>query len=273
MSDTLTRSCRPATGRWSSMTFCGIASSRCRPNARELLSIVSVAGQRIALRHVLDASADARDHLQALAQLRAEHFIRRSGPTLDDDVETWHDRVRETVASRLPAQTIRTLHAGPCNDARRCRAFRFRDDRATLRRRGRRRECGSILCARRERIRGGPGVRSRGTPVSPGAAMGRTHTGRARRVVPSRIRSSARECRPWVRRRAGYETAIKSLPESERFELEALAAQQYCVSGHVTAGRAIFRRLLDRAGIPMPSHQRSPWRRCWDDGCNSAFAG
>jgi hypothetical protein len=63
-----------------------------------------------------------------------------------------------------------------------------------------------------------------------------------------------------------YEAAVSSAAAADRFELERLAAAQYCFSGHIREGRTIFRRLLQQTGLSLPNSpirivSRLLWRR------------
>jgi serine/threonine protein kinase len=80
------------------------------PSSRTLLDAVAVAGrplpQRVALRAArLDGAA-----MEALAALRAGHFVRTRGPGLADAVEVYHDRIREAVLADLDADELRHYH-------------------------------------------------------------------------------------------------------------------------------------------------------------------
>ncbi len=78
--------------------------------ARRLLEFAAVAGQPIRVRHVLEAAGlDAHDQ-QAVHRLRAAHFLRGTGFGPADEIETYHDRIRETIIGRLSAEALQERH-------------------------------------------------------------------------------------------------------------------------------------------------------------------
>jgi len=78
-------------------------------DARRLLELLAVFGAPLDVR-VARRAADLRTgELQALAVLRARRLIRtRMGEV--EAVETYHDRIRETVSSALPGAIVRSHH-------------------------------------------------------------------------------------------------------------------------------------------------------------------
>lgn len=79
--------------------------------ARQLLEVVAVAGAPLRLRVVQEAGGLPALSPQVLALLRSAQFVRTSGPGLEAEVETYHDRVRESITARLAAATRRQRHA------------------------------------------------------------------------------------------------------------------------------------------------------------------
>ncbi len=73
------------------------------PQPRRLLEAVAMAGQPIRVRDAAAACGFETLPPAFVTQLRTSHFARTSGPGLDDEIECFHDRVRESVASRLEA--------------------------------------------------------------------------------------------------------------------------------------------------------------------------
>ena len=224
--------------------------------AQELLSILAVAGQPLELRSLLATASPGPDVQHALALLRAEHFVRSTGTGLDDHLETYHDRVRESVTSRLPADAIRGYHAGLA---------------ATL-------EATGVADAETvaEHFEGAGELAKAGEYYARGASEAasalafdraatlyrralRLHSGDER--IASRLQQElgnalANAGRGFEAAEA-YLAAVQAAPPDERFDLERLAAEQYCISGYVGEGRVIFRRLLERVGLGMPSHPAS----------------
>jgi len=85
---------------------------RLERGARCLLDLVAVAGAPLR-RDVADlADAAESDELpRHIAALQAENLIRVVGAGRDETLETYHDRVRETVLRRLDPEDERALHA------------------------------------------------------------------------------------------------------------------------------------------------------------------
>jgi len=80
-------------------------------DARRLLEILAVAGQPIRLRVAQAAAGLPSLPPEVVTGLRAGQLVRGTGPSLDDDIHTFHDRIRETVVAHLPAATRRVHHA------------------------------------------------------------------------------------------------------------------------------------------------------------------
>ena len=78
--------------------------------ARALLEVLAVAGQPLRQADTIRAAGLGPEGFSALASLRASHLIRGTGAGALDDVETYHDRIRETVVNHLEAERLRDWH-------------------------------------------------------------------------------------------------------------------------------------------------------------------
>jgi hypothetical protein len=79
-------------------------------DARGLLSVVAVAGHPVPQSVAVQSAELPGDPLAALAELRRQHMIRAVGLRDTDTLETYHDRIRETVVRSLDAAALRTIH-------------------------------------------------------------------------------------------------------------------------------------------------------------------
>jgi eukaryotic-like serine/threonine-protein kinase len=75
--------------------------------ARRLLAVVAAAGRPIPEPVACLAAGVHGEDTKSFSQLRAERWIRGTG---DDGVVAYHDRVREAVLHRLPAETLVECH-------------------------------------------------------------------------------------------------------------------------------------------------------------------
>lgn len=78
--------------------------------AYRLLEVVAVAGQPLKQADAYRAAQLAPAERTALAVLRTDHFVRSTGPAEDDEMETYHDRIRETVVDHLPPAGLTDCH-------------------------------------------------------------------------------------------------------------------------------------------------------------------
>lgn len=80
------------------------------PTARQMLSVIAVAGGRVAIGIATRIAAVEASSHNVLATLRAESLVRTHGTTDLDTVEIYHDRIRETVLRQLSSHNSAELH-------------------------------------------------------------------------------------------------------------------------------------------------------------------
>ena len=79
---------------------------------RRLLEVVAVAGRPVRLEEAQTAAHLMSLGAQVIPSLRAARLVRTTGPGLQDEIETFHDRVRESIKANLRAETAKHYHAG-----------------------------------------------------------------------------------------------------------------------------------------------------------------
>ena len=79
-------------------------------DARRVLELIAISGRPLRLVELSQCAELAQDERVALALLRARRLIRSTGRAETDEVETYHDRVREAVVSRLLPDAARSHH-------------------------------------------------------------------------------------------------------------------------------------------------------------------
>jgi serine/threonine protein kinase/tetratricopeptide (TPR) repeat protein len=223
--------------------------------ARRLLGVVAVSGRPIRQALAFQASELGAGGRVALASLRSARLIRCIGQTHQDEVETYHDRIRETVVAHLSADSLRWHHerlalvlatAGPV-------------DPEVLA--GHLRGAGDFSRACDYYSRGADQARS---------ALAFDHAARLYRIALELHQGSDVQMRPLWKKLGdalanagrGAESAEAYLKAAERasaaetLELNRLASTQLLISGHVDEGLALLRTLLGPLGMTMPRTAR-----------------
>ncbi|MFL6246535.1 MAG: serine/threonine-protein kinase PknK [Thermoanaerobaculia bacterium] len=77
---------------------------------RDLLEVVAVAGRPIIATAANTAAGLHREDQAMLARLRADHLLRTRVRGGRDEVDTYHDRIREAILSALPPERRRARH-------------------------------------------------------------------------------------------------------------------------------------------------------------------
>ena len=77
---------------------------------RHLLEVIAVSGQPLRRSDACQTANLRLDEHGAMALLRSGRLIRTSGSADREEIETYHDRIRETILSHLPADAVKELH-------------------------------------------------------------------------------------------------------------------------------------------------------------------
>lgn len=191
-----------------------------------------------------------------LARLRAARIIRSTGLGPDDDVEIYHDRIRETILARLPEPTRRechrllattlSRHADPDAEqvAIHCEGAGDTAGAARWYVAGADRAAAALAFDR------ACGLYRLALKYAPNDA---TEQLRIERRLAEALSNAGRTAEAAQRYLGLYERA----PEAERAVFLERAAHHFCCSGHVDEGIAAYRTVLAGIGTRYPSSTKT----------------
>jgi eukaryotic-like serine/threonine-protein kinase len=221
--------------------------------ARALVEVVAVAGKPIPQDVAASAAALApADFQREVAILRACRLLRTSGSDWEDAIDTYHDRIRESVLARLHADRLRALHeaiavaleAAAKSDAESL-AVHFRESGNAAR------------GAHYAELAGDEALRTfafeRAVEWFEQALELRAHDAAERRGVRIKLGDALALAGRGVLAARHLEQAAEESPARDALELRRRAAEQLLNSGHLDEGIAGIRRVLALIGMRMPS--------------------
>ncbi len=220
--------------------------------ARRVLALVSVAGRPLRQDDVLRAAGVGPEERRELAPLRVGHLVRSTGPGDADEVEAYHDRVRETVLAHLEPAARRdchrrlavTLEDSGHGDAE-ALAVHFHGadepDKAGRYYAEAARQAADALAF------------DRAAKLYRLALELRPAGGEEGRELHARLGEALANAGRGAEAARAYETAAAGADAARALDLRQRAAYQYCISGHLSEGRAALRAVLAGVGLRLPA--------------------
>jgi serine/threonine protein kinase len=223
--------------------------------ARRLLEAVAVAGRPLDRATARRAAAITEDDQSSLAVLRVGRLLRGAGTESEEQIEIYHDRIRQTVVSRLSAQAQELAH----------RRLAFALESSVM-------PDPESLAIHYQAA----GSRERAAIYAADAAAKATEAlafDRAARLYKLALELGTTDAvaRQSLRVKLGdslanagrgaeaahvYLSAAEGASAAETLELQRRAAEQLLRSGHVDEGLAVFRKVFDRFGMKLPATPR-----------------
>jgi hypothetical protein len=230
---------------------------------RRLLEVVAVAGQPLREADAWAAAEVGAEGPQALARLRSARLLRTAGPAEREEIETYHDRIRETVTARLEPAALTGHHrrlaaaleaAGQADPE--VLAVHFLGA-------GEERRAGHYYAAAAaqaaEALAFDRAAKLYGLALALGGAKGQDR--RRLQVLCGDALANAGRGAEAART---YLEAAGGAEEAESLELQRRAALQFLTSGHVDAGLEALRHVLAEVGLRRPaSPRRAFWGLVW----------
>jgi tetratricopeptide (TPR) repeat protein len=223
--------------------------------ARRLLEVVAVSGRPVGRAEACRAAGLVGDERAALAVLRSGRLIRSTGPIEGEEIETYHDRIRETVVAHLPPPVLREHHR------RLAQMLKEASDRVDP----------EVLAVHFEGAQE-PEQASTYFALAAAKAAEALAFDQAARLyrhalchppaAPAEVRNfriklgdALANAGRGAEAGEAYLAAVQDEPVNDSLEERQRAAMQYMISGHIDVGLATFLTVLKGMGMEMP---RSP---------------
>jgi hypothetical protein len=221
-------------------------------SAQRLLEIVAVAGQPLRVRCAYESIELKHFEQGPLELLRAERFVRSSGPGIADELEVYHDRIREAVIIHLSPVTLRNHHgrigrsleASGDTDAETL-AIHF-EQANELERAGAHYAHAAARAATALAFAHAARLYQRSLELRP-------VEGDERRELQAQLGHALANAGRGREAALAYLAGSEGATSEQSIELRRLAATQFCIGGHIDDGRRLFRELLAHVGVRMPS--------------------
>ena len=245
-----TRAARPATGVSLEQALAQ-RYTNLEPDAQRLLEVIAVHGLPLAQIDAYRAAGFAGRDPAPLAALRFANLVRSTGTAETDEVEPYHDRVRETVVARLPAKARSERHnalAATLEQSGRADAETLASHYEGA---GNNQRAGDLFEAAADR--------AASTLAFERAASFYQHSLRLRKLdtaaefaLRQRLAEALANARGGVDAAEAFESAAKVANPAARLGLERRAAFYYMSSGRVEQGRELLARVMKRARLWLP---------------------
>jgi eukaryotic-like serine/threonine-protein kinase len=220
-------------------------------DARSLLEAVAVAGSPIAQICAFRAAGLSGRDPKVTAILRNGLLARSAGTAAADEIDTYHDRIRESLVARLPEETRRTYHVrlaaalvefGSDDADRLAYHYEFAGVRA---------KAGRYYLEAAVRATQVLAFDKAAALYAKALELG-DWTPLERHEMRVSLGSSLADAGRGLAAARVFEEESREARAEEQEQLERRAAFHYCASGYVEEGHAVSERVLGRYGIILP---------------------
>jgi len=220
--------------------------------ARQLLEIIAVSSRPLRQTDACHCTDRIEDERTAMAVLKSARLVRSTGSLSGEEVETYHDRIRETVLSHLTQDRLGGHHRrlaqvleGSSNADPEAVGTHFQG-------------AGELETAGRYYAKAAARAMEtlafeRASTLYRLSLECRPLQGEPRRAFQSKLGEALANAGRGAEAAREYLQAARGATFAEALELQRRAAMQFLISGHVDDGLAAIRTVLDSVGMSLPS--------------------
>ncbi|WP_437984535.1 serine/threonine-protein kinase [Sorangium sp. So ce117] len=219
--------------------------------ARRLLEVIAVSGKPLDLRDARQAAAlTPEQERAALAALRAGNVVRARGQHGEQELEAFHDRIREAALAQLGAAELAEVHL-------RLAAVLEASGRADadvlavhFRRAGRPAEAARYAVQAGDRAAEALAFDRAAEHFAAALEAAPAGAGEAR-ALRVKLAHALRNAGRGAEAARAYAAAAEGAPPRESLDLRRCAAEQLLVSGHIEEGKRALRGVLAAVGMRL----------------------
>ncbi len=218
--------------------------------ARRLLEVVAVAGQPLDA-EVADRAAGLREETGALPLLRAGHLVRVRGTGERQEIEPYHDRIREAVVAQISARDLKIHHH---RLATALEASGHTDPEQLLlhfQEAGDEERAGEFAVLGAERAVQALAFDRAARLYRAGLEHGAPADAQTRRALSLKLGDALANAGRGREAAKAYLAAAEGASRAETLELEGRAASQLLRSGHLDEALPLFEQFTGRVGLSL----------------------
>lgn len=220
--------------------------------ARNFLEFVCIAGRPLRVGDIARVTGERQTHHQTVTTLRAARLLRGTGVKLSDEIEVYHDRIRETVFSRL-SEADRTERFGRLADTLEQFGGSDAETLATFfEGAGQRLKAGDYFEQAAQHARDALAF-ERAAEFFQKSIDLRPLTDQRRRSLLTDLGQALANAGHGVRASAAFLAAAQGAEANESLDLHRRGATQLSIAGHIDEARHLYRNVLANIGVRLPS--------------------
>ena len=223
--------------------------------ARRFLEVVAVSGQPVRQESVCRVADLGAEGPASLAVLRTGHLVRGAGPGSLDDVEVYHDRIRETVIKHLSPEVLKTWHAELAQVLEAAKEADSETLAVHFEAAGKSEMAGKYYAQAAAKAAKALAF-DRAAKLYRQALELWPTPGEAGQSLRVGLGDALANAGRGVEAARTYQDAATRVEGLDAFQLQSRAAYQFLISGHIDEGLATFNQLLAQVGMRLSSTPR-----------------